>query len=123
MLRGFTPQAALDAPRFCIASRNVETYALDSIASSSPSEVHVEEGVPEETCEKLRGNSHTNPRLASPLTRLCIAMGHDIRTAKSFGRGMLGRGQIIQKLTDPSGRLIWAAGSDQRGDGQAVAQI
>jgi len=50
-------------------------------------------------------------------------MGHDIRTAKSFGRGMLGRGQIIQKLADPSGRLIWAAGSDQRGDGQAVAQI
>jgi len=67
MLRGLTPQAALDAPRFCIGSRNVETYALDSIASSSPSEVHVEEGIPEETSEKLRGNDHV--KLAtSPIT-------------------------------------------------------
>lgn len=50
-------------------------------------------------------------------------MGHDIRMASEFGRGMLGRGQIIQKVSDPNGRLVWAAGSDQRGDGHAVAQI
>jgi gamma-glutamyltranspeptidase/glutathione hydrolase len=36
---------------------------------------------------------------------------------------MVGRGQIIQKLKHPSGRQIWAAGSDPRGDGHAAAQI
>lgn len=56
MLRGYTPQAALDAPRFCIASRNIETYILDGgLAGDSPSEVHVEEGVDEATRVKLRG--------------------------------------------------------------------
>lgn len=40
------------------------------------------------------------------------------------GRGMFGRGQIIQRTVDKvTGRLVWAAGSDPRGDGHASAQI
>lgn len=34
---------------------------------------------------------------------------------------MMGRGQVIQKLK--CARLVWAAGSDLRADGHAVAQI
>jgi gamma-glutamyltranspeptidase/glutathione hydrolase len=48
-------------------------------------------------------------------------MGHDARQVKGIGRGMMGRGQVIQKLK--CARLVWAAGSDLRADGHAVAQI
>ena len=50
-------------------------------------------------------------------------MGHDARLATGFSRGMLGRGQVIQKINDASGKLVWAAGSDPRGDGHAAAHI
>lgn len=50
-------------------------------------------------------------------------MGHDARLNSGFQRGHLGRGQIIQKLRDGSGRFVWAAGSDLRADGHAAAQI
>ncbi|KAF8647927.1 hypothetical protein AX16_006459 [Volvariella volvacea WC 439] len=103
MLRGFTPQAALDAPRFCISSG---TPSKDTgIASGANSEIYFEEGIPLSTVDKLR------------------VMGHDARSVQGFKRSMLGRGQIIQKVRDQSGQTIWAAGSDPRGDGHAAAQL
>ncbi|KAG2369442.1 gamma-glutamyltranspeptidase [Suillus spraguei] len=74
MLRGFTAQAALDAPRFCISAGMPDSDDKDPAASR-------------------------------------------------LGRGMMGRGQIIQKIVDPSGKTVWAAGCDPRSDGHAVAQI
>ena len=56
MLRGFTPQAALDAPRFCISAGTPD--AEDESTSSAGdinSEVYFEEGIPDEVLEKLRG--------------------------------------------------------------------
>ena len=50
-------------------------------------------------------------------------MGHDARFVSGFSRGLMGRGQVIQKLQDASGRFVWAAGSDPRADGHAAAQI
>lgn len=50
-------------------------------------------------------------------------MGHDARKLSGFAQGMVGRGQVIQKLAHPNGRLVYAAGSDPRADGHAVAQI
>lgn len=50
-------------------------------------------------------------------------MGHDARQVSGAQRGMMGRGQIIQKLKTLDGGLVWAAGSDLRADGHAVAQI
>jgi len=106
MLRGFTPQAALDAPRFCIsaASPDLETSSSGS-AGDINSEVYFEEGISAEVVQQLR------------------AMGHDARLVTGFQRGLMGRGQIIQKTIDPSGRTVWAAGSDPRADGHAAAQI
>ena len=49
MLRGYTPQAALDAPRFCI-SAGFEGKAADHVNSK----VFFEDGIPEETIWKLR---------------------------------------------------------------------
>ncbi|KAJ3750548.1 gamma-glutamyltranspeptidase [Lentinula detonsa] len=106
MLRGFTPQAALDAPRFCISAGSPETQnSSTGTPGDVNSEVYFEEGIPEETIQKLR------------------EMGHDARIATGFSRGMMGRGQVIQKINDASGQIVWAAGSDPRADGHAVAQI
>lgn len=56
ILRGFTAQAALDAPRFCVSSGspdNIEQGAGE--AGDVNSEVFFEEGIPEDTVAKLRG--------------------------------------------------------------------
>ena len=50
-------------------------------------------------------------------------MGHECVVASGFKRMMAGRGQMIQAVRDPSGRNVWACGSDLRGDGNALAQI
>ena len=57
MLRGFTAQAALDAPRFCISagSPDSEVRGSEEKAGDINSEVYFEEGVPESTVTKLRG--------------------------------------------------------------------
>jgi gamma-glutamyltranspeptidase/glutathione hydrolase len=106
MLRGFSPQAAVDAPRFCIAAGTPYAVARnEGEAGEINSEVYFEEGIPIDAVEKLR------------------AMGHDARILSGFARNMFGRGQVIQKIKDTSGRTVWAAGSDPRGDGHAAAQI
>ncbi|KAF8560254.1 gamma-glutamyltranspeptidase [Imleria badia] len=105
MLRGFTAQAALDAPRFCISAGTPDHDDKDDEFGVANSEVYFEHGILPATVAKLR------------------EMGHDARTVDGFGRGMMGRGQIIQKIVDPSGKTVWAAGSDPRADGHAVAQI
>ncbi|KAJ3147425.1 hypothetical protein HDU86_007975 [Geranomyces michiganensis] len=104
LLRGFTPQAAIDAPRFCIGAGTPDQGALDST-------VHIEQGIAEEVIKKLE------------------IKGHRARPARSWAeRAVFGRGQIIARiLTDqehPSGTgWAWAAGSDPRADGCAFAQI
>lgn len=123
MLRGYTPQAALDSPRFCISAGSPDSQTKDSgNAGDINSEVYIEEGIPLETIDKLRGkcSGYFLDRFAGSII---LAMGHDARQALGFRRAMMGRGQVIQKLTDPSGRFVWAAGSDLRADGHASPQI
>lgn len=56
MLRGFTPQAALDAPRFCISAGSPETMSQGTgQAGDINSEVYIEEGIPDEVLEELKG--------------------------------------------------------------------
>jgi gamma-glutamyltranspeptidase/glutathione hydrolase len=132
MLRGFTPQAALDAPRFCISAgtpdsevkAKTEEDALKAQESAGDinSKVYFEEGIAPATVMKLRGGFPL--RLGKTYSRVCTAdMGHDAHLLTGLERGLFGRGQVIQKLTDQSGKLVWAAGSDLRADGHAVAQI
>lgn len=104
MLRGFTAQAALDAPRLCISAGSPDSLASGQ-AGDVNSEVYFEEGISPEVVQQLR------------------SMGHDARAVTGIGRTMFGRGQVIQKIVDQSGRLVWAAGSDLRADGHAAAQI
>ncbi|KAG8901236.1 hypothetical protein FRB99_005462 [Tulasnella sp. 403] len=108
ILRGFTVQAALDAPRFCISAALSDSEVLKREAMRAGdinSEVYLEEGIDDDVVETLK------------------SMGHDAKVVKGYRRAMLGRGQIIQKVTDESGEFVWAAGSDPRADGHAAPQI
>ncbi|KAG0708742.1 gamma-glutamyltranspeptidase [Suillus ampliporus] len=106
MLRGFTAQAALDAPRFCISAGMPDADDKDPAAFGVVNGgVFFEDTIPMSTIQKLR------------------AMGHDANVVGGFEKGMMGRGQIIQKIADASGKLVWAAGCDPRSDGHAAAQI
>ena len=56
ILRGFTAQAALDAPRFCISAGMPDAEVKGSKnAGDVNSEVYFEEGISESTVAKLRG--------------------------------------------------------------------
>jgi len=106
ILRGFSVQDALDAPRFCISAGLPDADVKDAgSAGDINSEVYFEEGIDTAIVQKLRN------------------MGHDARTVSGAGRGMMGRGQVIQRILDRSGKIVWAGGSDPRIDGHVAPQI
>jgi len=88
---GMEPQAAIDAPRFCI----------DGITNGSDAtgEISLEEGIDPAVADELRRMGH---KVVYPVS------GH--------ARSVFGRAQIIQR--HPNG-CLWA-GSDGRADGMAV---
>lgn len=95
------PQHALDSPRFCIGSL---TSAAEGQQPFYNREIAIEDGVRDDVVEKLR------------------KMGHDLQVVKGGERVVFGKGQIIMRLTDQrTGKRVWAAGSDPRGDGCAMA--
>ncbi|KAL4070842.1 gamma-glutamyltranspeptidase [Scleroderma citrinum] len=102
ILRGFTAQAALDAPRIRVGISEVDSNDESSTVNS---EVSFEDAFPPATIAKLTD------------------MGHHTKVVSSFDRAIFGRGQIIQKLVDEAGKFVWAVGSDPRGDGHATPQI
>jgi len=58
VLRGFTVQDALDAPRFCISAGLPDAEVKNNgSAGDINSEVYFEEGIPLETVTKLKGAS------------------------------------------------------------------
>ncbi|KAL3424593.1 gamma-glutamyltranspeptidase [Phlyctema vagabunda] len=87
------PQAALDAPRFCIGAEGIPGDQHSRV-------VYLEDGISEEVSEQLR------------------AMGHETEIVKGHGRGVFGRGQVIRSHFE-EGQVIFSGGSDQRGDGAA----
>lgn len=109
VLFGFSPQEAVDAPRFCLEP-NEEFRHLDVGKGSfgpisTPSTiVRLEEGIPPETVQALQD------------------MGHVVDPVSGFSREVFGRAQCIKNIS-VGGKVAWAGGSDQRGDGAAVPQI
>ena len=88
---GMEPQAAIDAPRFCIDGNNTDDPAVRT-------QVFLEEGIDEAAAAQLR------------------RMGHTVRILRGHARAQFGKAQIIQRL--PTG-VLWA-GSDGRSDGMAM---
>lgn len=94
----YHPQAALDAPRICLAATSPEP------GKDMDRTVFVEEGVSEKAVEGLKKK------------------GHKIQVLEGWKRGMFGRGQIIRSHYD-DGVLVYSAGSDPRGDGMAIPVV
>ena len=90
----YHPQAALDAPRFCIGP------GMPGADDDGFDTVHLEEGISAEAAEKLK------------------QLGHDVKIVQGFKRGMFGRGQVIRCHIE-DGKHVFSAGSDPRGDGAA----
>lgn len=120
-LRGFSAQACLDAPRFCI-SAGLPVAGQDNSAGDLDSQIFIEEGIDPKVIEELRGMSLVICQCSDAAADK-PGMGHDITVAEGWARMVAGRGQIIQAVNDPSGRRVWACGSDLRADGCAVPQI
>ncbi|KAK6359074.1 hypothetical protein TWF696_000242 [Orbilia brochopaga] len=89
----YSPQVALDAPRFCLGGMVLDQSLM------------LEEGISAETAEALTKMGHTG-----------------VRIVKGFERELFGRGQAIQVHSD-KGLRVYSAGSDMRGDGHAVPLI
>ncbi|BEJ15312.1 hypothetical protein CspHIS471_0410790 [Cutaneotrichosporon sp. HIS471] len=107
VLRGLSPQHSLDAPRFCISAGLPDPTKKEKEGSAGrvDSEIWFEEGIDADVVQALRD------------------MGHQCEVARGFARKIAGRGQMVAAIRDPSGRNVWAGGSDMRGDGCAVGQI
>lgn len=92
-----TPQAALDAPRICIGA------GMPDSGDVFDRTVYLEDGVPQESFDKL------------------TTMGHKVEHVANYARGLFGRGQVIRWHVDEQEQEgVWSAGSDPRGDGAAV---
>lgn len=87
------PQAALDAPRFCIGAEGIP-------GDGNGRKVFLEDGIKAEVVEDLR------------------KMGHDVGFVTGYKRGVFGRGQLIRAHVE-EGINVFSAGSDPRGDGAA----
>ncbi|KAI3405542.2 hypothetical protein KGF56_001560 [Candida oxycetoniae] len=102
---GMTPQQSLDSPRFVLNSNKDilkdRGRGADGPVSTPITIVQIEEGVGEDVIEQLK------------------TLGHTIEILKDYSRQTVGRGQII-KNESRNGQLIYAGGSDMRGDGAAV---
>ncbi|KAG7909117.1 hypothetical protein KL906_002611 [Ogataea polymorpha] len=106
VLFGMDPQQALDAPRFCMTPHEDYKHTDLGLGSNGPVSTHVttvniEEGVPEEIISQLR------------------KLGHDIIVLRNEKRTLCGRGQVIRR-EQSAGKLVYAGGSDPRGDGASV---
>ncbi|CAK7271879.1 hypothetical protein SEPCBS57363_004847 [Sporothrix epigloea] len=106
---GMDPQTALDAPRVCVAPSYFWTPDRAAAASSPgevPGQLYAEEGLPEAVITDLQ------------------ALGYTVVVVRRFARSLFGRGQVIRAMHDPvTGKRVFAAGSDGRGDGHSVPLI
>ena len=85
MLRGFGPQAAVDAPRFCISTGTPNAIVRnEGQAGRINSEVYFEEGISLDVVEQLRGKRLRDARLIAPhITCECDYQPWDTMLARS----------------------------------------
>ncbi|KAG2208294.1 hypothetical protein INT47_006150 [Mucor saturninus] len=101
---GSNPQHALDLARICVAPpKSSGSGGAYSFTDVEHSVIYVEEGVTQEAIAGLEAKGH-----------ICYQL-------QNHARSMFGRGQIIRSKIDArTGHRVLAAGSDPRGDGQAI---
>ena len=104
----FSAQHLTDLPRFCLKSDQNSPPRLrqgsDTPVSTSITTVALEEGVDESVFQDLSD------------------LGHSVTKVSGYDRSLFGRAQIIRDESF-NGNLIFAGGSDLRGDGSAMPVI
>lgn len=110
ILFGLNPQESLDNPRFCLSPHPTYSHLDRGKGSGGPVStpvtlVELEADFPREIFEGLRN------------------LGHDVKSVGGMSRATFGRGQIIKRTKTSAKTWHYAAGSDKRGDGAAVAMI
>ena len=104
MLRGFTPQAALDAPRFCISAGSPDSVieGAEEKAGDINSEVYFEEGIAPKTVETLRSASS---KLLYDQTRLTSRQAWVMMRILPLGSSAACSGAVrsFRKSTTPQG--------------------
>ena len=115
--RRMDPQAALDAPRFCICPSTPSGSLQDARGLDGPNvAVHLEAGFSDDLADDLAAKGHTV-----------------VKGVASYDRKLFGRGQVIVSVkpdatnkkrkrdadADPAAPAVLWAGSDGRGDGNA----
>ncbi|CAM9163253.1 unnamed protein product [Ascophyllum nodosum] len=110
LFRGMDPQAAIDAPRFCIFDGKANgKIGVEPWTSE-------DEGT-EATAVTDRGEDGQRAGVVNVLRR----MGHSVVVRGGHDRAEMGRAQIIQrKVVDGATQVLWC-GSDGRADGCAMA--
>lgn len=105
---GMTPQQLIDAPRFVLNSDNDKSTdrgrGAEGPVHTPITIVQLEEGIDTDVVEQLKQTGHT------------------VQVLSGYARGTFGRAQIIKNVSQ-NGQLIYAGGSDPRGDGAATALI
>lgn len=102
-----TPQQSIDLPRFALVSApDAPDHGIGGggPVSSTATIVKVEDGIDPEVVEELK------------------KLGHTTTWVRGYARAAFGRAQII-KSELKNGKLLYAAGSDLRGDGMAVPYV
>lgn len=104
---GFTPQQLTDSPRFVLGADDKNSHLDRGRGANGPVStpvtiVNLEEGIEQETIAALK------------------KLGHTTKSVSGYSRSTFGRAQITQNVSS-GGQLIYASGSDLRGDGASVA--
>lgn len=115
MLRGFSPQQAVDAPRFCISAGLADAEIAGSTAGDINSIVFFENSFDLDTVAQLKGKFFTEVTLHIELLIITFLglrteMGHDCQVISGFARSMVGRAQVIERKM-LNGDVVWGAGA------------
>lgn len=108
LLFNMDPQEALDAPRISLFAdpefkHTDKGFGADGPASCEVTCVGIEDGIDENVISGLK------------------SIGHKVKVLTGNDRGLCGRGQIIRKESPADADyLVYAGGSDLRGDGASV---
>lgn len=98
MLRGFSPQAAVDAPRFCISAGLSDAEVQGETAGDINSAVFFEDTFNPDVVARLRGENAGYVTGDTILTNRPLSeMGHDIQVVSGSARSMVGRAQVIER--------------------------
>ncbi|CAD6563795.1 MAG: hypothetical protein TREMPRED_001381 [Tremellales sp. Tagirdzhanova-0007] len=112
-LRGFSAQSSLDAPRFCISAGLPDaTSANTASAGDINSEIYFEEGIDLDVVAELQRMYRISLGFHVSLLRIRVEIGRQVWVIDVR----------LRAVRDPSGRRVWACGSDLRGDGDIYAK-